>query len=63
MNEVSEYHAHIRGKFELETTKLALINEVVRNRMKLKSITNDFFNEFTQKVQQNNRSERLRGII
>jgi len=63
VNEVSERHTCIRGGFKLETTKLALIDEVVRNCMELKSITDDFFNELTQCVQQNDRSERLRRII
>ena len=47
MNEVSKYHAHIRGGFELKTTKLALMDEVVRSHMELKSVTDNFFNEFT----------------
>ena len=63
VNEVSKCYAHIRGRFELETTKLALIDKVVRNCMELKSITDGFFNEFTQYVQQNDGSERLRVII
>ena len=63
MNEVSEHYACIKDGFELETTKLALMDEVVRSCMELKSITDNFFDKFTQCVQQNNRSERLRGII
>ena len=38
------------------------MDEVVRNCIKLKSITNNFFNKFTQHVQQNNRSEQL-GVL
>jgi len=49
-NEVGEYNAHIRSEFEHKTTKLALIDEVVRDHMELKSITDNFFDEFTQCV-------------
>ena len=49
-NEVDECNAHIRSGFELETTKLALLNEVVRDHVELKSITDNFFDEFIQHV-------------
>ena len=51
-NEVGKHNVHIRSRFELETTKLALMNEVVRDHVELKSITDNFFDEFTQCVQQ-----------
>ena len=50
MNEVSQCDTSVRSGFELETTKLTLVDEVVRNHMKLKSITNNFFDKFTQHV-------------
>jgi len=49
-NEVGERNAHIRSKFKLKTTKLALIDEVVRDHVELKFITDNFFDEFTQCV-------------
>jgi len=40
----------IWSEFKLESTKLALMNKVVRHHMELESITNDFFNKFTHSV-------------
>jgi len=47
MNKVYQSDASIRSGFELETIKLALIDEVVRNHIKLKSITNNFLTSFS----------------
>ena len=37
-------------RFELEISKLILVDEIVRNYMKLESITNNFFNKFSQYI-------------
>jgi len=50
MNEVGQRYTGIHSELEPETSKLALVNEVVRDYMKLELITNDFFNQFTQCV-------------
>ena len=50
MNKVGKCNVCVRSGFELETTKLALMNKVVRDCVELKSITNNFFNEFTEHV-------------
>ena len=43
VNEVSQYYACISHKLRLESPKLALMNEVVKDHLKLEPITNDFF--------------------
>jgi len=48
MNKVDQRYTSIHSELEPETSKLALIDEVVRDYMKLEPITNDFFNQFTQ---------------
>ena len=50
VNKVDKCNAYVRSGFKLETTKLALMDEVVRDCVELKSITDNFFNEFTQHV-------------
>ena len=45
MNEVCQCDASLRSKFELETSKLALVDEIVRNCVKLESITDNFLNK------------------
>jgi len=47
VNEMDKSDSSIQSGFKLESTKLALINKVVRHYMELESITNDFFNEST----------------
>jgi len=47
MNEMSESNAGIRSGLKLESSKLALIDEVVQHHMKLESITNDFLDKFS----------------
>ena len=50
MNKMGESDTRISCRFKLEATKLTVMNEVVRDHMKLDSITNGFSNEFTQYV-------------
>ena len=46
-NKIGESNICISREFKLETTKLIVVNEIVGDHMKLKSITDDFFDEFT----------------
>ena len=46
-NKIGESNICISYRFELETAKLTVVNEIVRDHMKLESITDDFFDEFT----------------
>jgi len=48
MNEVCQCDTSVGSEFELEFSKLALVNEIVKNCMKLESITNNFFNKISQ---------------
>ena len=63
MNEIGKSDSSIWSEFKLESTKLALMNEVVRHHMELKSITNDFFNKFTHSVKKNNGSKHFGRIV
>jgi len=63
VNKVSQCYACISHGLELESSKLALMNEVVGDHLKLKPITNDFFDLFAQSIKQNNWSERFGHII
>ena len=49
-NEMGECDTYISHEFELEATKLTMVNEIVSDYMKLDSVTNDFFDEFSQCV-------------
>jgi len=44
MNEVSQHYAYISCGLGLEFSKLALMNEVIGEHLKLEPIANDFFN-------------------
>jgi len=44
-NEMGKSDSSIQSRFKLESTKLALINEVVRHHMEFEFITDDFFNK------------------
>ena len=50
INKMGENNTYISCGFKLEAAKLTMINEVVRDHMKLDSIADGFFNEFTQYV-------------
>jgi len=50
MNKMGESDTYISCGFKLEATKLTVMNEVVRDHMKLDSIADGFFNVFTQCV-------------
>ena len=50
-NEISEGNTSIRGRLKLESSKLALIDEVVQYHMKLEFATNDFLDKFSQCVE------------
>ena len=50
MNKIGESNICISYGFELETTKLTVVNEIVGGHMKLDSIADDFFDEFTHHV-------------
>jgi len=49
-NEMDEYDTHISCGFELEATKLTVVNDIVSDHMKLDSVADDFFDEFSQCV-------------
>ena len=63
MNEIGKSDSCIQSRFKLESTKLALINEVVRHHIELESITNDFFDKFTHSVKKDNGSKCFERII
>ena len=46
-----------------ESTQLTLVDEIIQNRMKLKMFTNDFLNELSQGVEENNGPEWFWEII
>ena len=48
MNEMGKCNTHISCGFELETAKLTVVNRIISNHMKLDSVTDNFFNEFSQ---------------
>jgi len=50
-NEMSEGNVGIRSRLKLESSKLVLMDEVVRHHMKLESITNDFLDKFSQCIE------------
>jgi len=60
---MSQYYACISCGLGLETSKLALMNEVVGDHLKLEPPANDFFDQLAQGVKQNNWSERFGHII
>ena len=62
-NKMSESDTHISHRFELKTAKLTVVNEIIGDYMKLYSIADGFFNEFTQCVQEDDRSKHLWGVI
>ena len=62
-NEMSQCYAYISHRLRLETSKLALINKVIRDYLELKPLTNDFFNQLVQGVKQNDWSERFEYIV
>jgi len=47
VNKMGESDTHISHGFELETTKLTVINEIIGDHVKLEFVTDDFFDEFT----------------
>ena len=47
INKMDKSDTCISCGFELETAKLTVMNEIIGDHMKLESITDDFFNEFT----------------
>jgi len=47
-NKMGECNTHISCGFELETTKLTVVNDIISNHMKLDSVADDFFDEFSQ---------------
>jgi len=49
-NEMDECNAYISCGFELKAAKLTVVNEIVSNHMRLDSVADDFFNEFSQCV-------------
>ena len=50
-NEISKGNTNIKGGLKLESSKLALIDEVVQYHMKLEFVTNNFLNKFSQCVE------------
>ena len=52
-NEISQCYVCISHRFRLETSKLVLINEVVRDHLELEPLTNDFFDQLAQGIKQN----------
>jgi len=62
-NKMSQCYACISHGLGLETSKLALMNKVVRNYLELESLTNDFFNQLVQGVKQNDWSKRFGCIV
>jgi len=46
-NKMGESDTCISCGFELETAKLTVMNEIIGDHVKLESITDDFFDEFT----------------
>jgi len=56
-NKMGESDSSIQSRFKLESTKLALINEVVRHHMELESITDDFFDKLTHSGKKNDGSK------
>jgi len=63
VNEMSQCYACVSHGLRLETSKLALMNEVVGDHLKLEPLANDFFDQLVQDVKQNNQSERFGCII
>jgi len=63
VNKMGESDSSIQSGFKLESTKLALMNEVVRHHMELEFITNDFFDKFIHSVKKDNRSKRFGRIV
>ena len=62
-NEMDKSDSSIQSGFKLESTKLALMNEVVRHHMELEFIADDFFNKFIHSIKKDNGSKHLRKII
>ena len=56
-NEMGQSNTHICCGFEFKTAKLTMVYEIVNNHMKLDSVTDDFFDKFSQCVQEDNGSE------
>ena len=62
-NKMSKSDTSIRCGLKLISTKLALMNEVVRHHMELEFITNNFLNKFFHCVKKNNGSKCFGRVI
>ena len=56
-------NSSIQSGLEFETTKLALMDEIIWYHVELKSFTNDFFNKFTQSVEKNYGSKHFWRVV
>jgi len=63
VNEMGKSDSSIWSEFKLESTKLALMNEVVRHHMELESITDEFFNKFTHSIKKDDGSKHCGRIV
>ena len=53
MDEIYKDDSSISHRLLFQTTQLTRMNEVIRNRLELKSFTNDFLNEFAYCIEEN----------
>ena len=63
LNKMGEVDASINSKLLPDASKLIRIQEAISYYVKLKSVANDFLNEFTSSVEQNNGVEKFGSAI
>jgi len=60
---VSKSNFCINRGFEFEATKLTRVDELVQCHIELKTFTNDFLNEFANRIEEDNRPKGFGEII
>ena len=63
MNKVSESNFSIRYWSIFESTQLTLVDEIIWNHMKLKTFTDNFLNELSQGIKEDDEPELFWEII